>query len=637
LLVDGNTGGTLKFSPLLKVEVMRRSVKPSSRGLLPADSRTNRWVARGCVGGLLAVLCFLAGFSVLTESGLAGDAAGAQRATRLSDLYSDARFWISQEESLERKYRLEPGRAVFESHAQAGRNLIGDLAAIVANDHSAATRRLMAHLVQQQATYAGATASMFRAVDRHDTALVIHYDHHSVDPVFGAIETTVDSRSDASAKQALHESDLLHRQTISARGAIAIAFGVGLGLLGAFALILLGLRRRVSSAHRAELERLGSAALVDSLTGLRNHRAFHEDLARDLRRQARDGRPLALIMLDLNGLKAVNDTRGHQAGDERLRTLADTLDKSCSGRSCAYRVGGDEFAVILPDARAWDAVESTQRLHTTLAEQTIDVTAGVAGNAWAVEVDGIIREADLALIAGKRHHHDVTLYSLELEPTNPAPDVARDAEHVNSLSSALALAVDAKDSYTRSHCQTVSQLCALIATELALAPSHIAQMRLAGLLHDVGKIGIPDAILTKPAALSDAEYDQMKRHSILGEQIVAAAGLHNEARWVRHHHERYDGNGYPDGLVGEQIPLQSRIIFAADAFEAMTSDRSYRKAPGRDFALAELRRHSGTQFDPTIVTALCQALNPSADIPRPTPPNPGAETPAVAPRELVTA
>jgi HD-GYP domain-containing protein (c-di-GMP phosphodiesterase class II) len=129
----------------------------------------------------------------------------------------------------------------------------------------------------------------------------------------------------------------------------------------------------------------------------------------------------------------------------------------------------------------------------------------------------------------------------------------------------------------------------------------------------------------------------MKRHSILGEQIVAAAGLHNEARWVRHHHERYDGNGYPDGLVGEQIPLQSRIIFAADAFEAMTSDRSYRKAPGRDFALAELRRHSGTQFDPTIVTALCQALNPSADIPRPTPPNAGAETPAVAPLELVTA
>ncbi len=133
----------------------------------------------------------------------------------------------------------------------------------------------------------------------------------------------------------------------------------------------------------------------------------------------------------------------------------------------------------------------------------------------------------------------------------------RDAEHINSLSTALALAVDAKDSYTRSHCQTVSQLCVLIATELALAPALIGQMRLAGLLHDVGKIGIPDAILTKPAALTDAEYEQMKRHAVLGAEIAAAAGLATEARWIRHHHERYDGTGYPDRLAGKDIPLQS--------------------------------------------------------------------------------
>jgi HD-GYP domain-containing protein (c-di-GMP phosphodiesterase class II) len=141
-------------------------------------------------------------------------------------------------------------------------------------------------------------------------------------------------------------------------------------------------------------------------------------------------------------------------------------------------------------------------------------------------------------------------------------------------------------------------------------------MRLAGLLHDVGKIGVPDAILTKPTLLTEGEYEQMKRHSILGEEIVAAAGLTTEARWIRHHHERYDGTGYPDRLAGEDIPLQSRIILAADAFEAMTSDRPYRKAPGRDFAIAELTRHAGTQFDPRIVQALCRALEspPDADI-----------------------
>jgi diguanylate cyclase (GGDEF)-like protein len=565
------------------------------------------------VGGLLAVLCFLAGFSLVTENDLAGRAAGAQRSTRLGQLYGDARFWVGQEESLERKYRLEPSPAVLQLHTDSETNLTRDLDAIGRMDHSTDTQRLVAHLAGEQRQYAQASEEMFDAVEHHNTPLVIHYDHHIVDPIFGAIETAVYARSALSARQALRQADLLRDHTSSARGAITIAFGWGLLLLGTFALILLGLRRRVTAAHRAELERLGTAALTDSLTGLRNHRAFQEDLARDLRRQARVPEPLALIMLDLNYLKTVNDTHGHQAGDERLQTLAHALSETFRGGECAYRVGGDEFAVILPDSSAWDALEATQRLQTTLAPHAIDVTAGIADASGPRAIDGFIREADLALIAGKRRHQAVTLYSPELEPAIETVDADRDAEHITTVSTALALAVDAKDSYTRSHCQTVSQLCVLIATELALSPALIGQMRLAGLLHDVGKIGIPDAILTKPAALTDAEYEQMKRHSILGAEIAAAAGLSTEARWIRHHHERYDGKGYPDRLVGKDIPLQSRIILTADAFEAMTSDRPYRDAPGREFAIAELKRHAGTQFDPTIVKAFCRALESSRD------------------------
>jgi HD-GYP domain-containing protein (c-di-GMP phosphodiesterase class II) len=134
-------------------------------------------------------------------------------------------------------------------------------------------------------------------------------------------------------------------------------------------------------------------------------------------------------------------------------------------------------------------------------------------------------------------------------------------------------------------------------------------MRLAGLLHDVGKIGVPDAILNKPAKLTDDEYAVMKRHSLLGCDIVCAADMPVEARWVRHHHERFDGRGYPDGLAGEDIPLESRIILVADAYEAMTSDRPYRKAPGEAVAVAELRTHAGTQFDPAVVAALCRVLD----------------------------
>jgi diguanylate cyclase (GGDEF)-like protein len=584
-----------------------------TRGLLPDDSAANRWAARACVGGLLVVLCFLAGFSLLTENDLAGRAAGSQRATRLGQLYGDARFWVGQEESLERKYRLEFSPAVLQLHTDAENNLTRDLDAIGRIDRSAETQQLVARLTREQGLYAKASEEMFDAVEVHNTPLVIHYDHQIVDPIFGVIETAVYARSSISARQALHQAELLRDRTLSARAAITVAFGVGLLLLVAFSLILLGLRRRVSVAHRAEIERLASAALSDSLTGLRNHRAFQEDLASALRRQARARGPVALIMLDLNGLKAVNDTHGHQLGDDRLRVLADALSETFRGGDFAYRVGGDEFAVILPGVSAWDALEATQRLQTALAPHAIDVTAGIADASGPREPDGLIREADLALIAGKRRHQAVTLYSPELQPAIEPVDGDRDAEHISSLSTALALAVDAKDSYTRSHCQTVSQLCVLIATELALAPALIGQMRLAGLLHDVGKIGIPDAILTKPAALSDAEYELMKRHSVLGAEIAAAAGLASEARWIRHHHERYDGSGYPDKLAGKGIPLQSRIILTADAFEAMTSDRPYRDAPGREFAIAELKRHAGTQFDPEIVQAFCRALESPPD------------------------
>jgi diguanylate cyclase (GGDEF)-like protein/putative nucleotidyltransferase with HDIG domain len=616
---------------------MRRWTQSLLGNRLSDGSEPHRWAARACVGGLLAVLCFLAGFSLLTENHLAGRAAGSQRATRLGQLYGDARFWVGQEESLERKYRLEPSAAALQLHTDADNNLTQDLDAIGQIDHSAGTERLVAHLVGEQHLYAIASGKMFDAVDQHNTPLVIHYDHQIVDPIFGVIETAVYARSAASAHEALGQAALLSHRTLSARSAITIAFGVGLVLLGAFALILVGLRRRVSAAHRAEIKRLASAALTDSLTGLRNHRAFHEDLARDLQRQARLGGRLALILLDVDSLKAVNDTRGHQAGDERLQTLADALGHAFRGDDCAYRVGGDEFAVILRDTVAWDALETTQRLQTTLATHAIDVTAGITDGARAKEIDGIIREADLALTAGKRERHAVTLYSPEFQPMIETPDAARDAEYIGTLSTALALAVDAKDSYTRSHCQTVSELCALIATELALEPALIRQMRLAGLLHDVGKIGIPDAILTKPTALTDAEYEQMKRHSVLGAEIVAAAGLGTEARWIRHHHERYDGAGYPDGIAGENIPLQSRIILAADAFEAMTSDRPYRKAPGRDFAIAELRRHAGSQFDAGIVRAFCRALESSPDPDTDQHHHPGSDQATATRGELIAA
>ena len=388
------------------------------------------------------------------------------------------------------------------------------------------------------------------------------------------------------------------------RGAMIVIVAAA-GIFTVLGLMLRAQRRRLNAARAEELERLAEMASSDPLTGLRNHRVFHEDLARELQHAARTGLPLALVLVDLDDLKTLNDTHGHQAGDERIRALADSLRATMRGADQAYRIGGDEFAVILPGTRAWGGLEYAQRLRAALPG--FSATAGIAEAETLRPRDELFREADKALLRAKALRQHAAIYTLEMDPAGGEPKV--DERHTQTLASALARAVDAKDSYTRSHCQTVSQLAALIATELGFSGDRLARKRLAGPLHDAGKIGVPDIILNKPAALTDDEYVTMQAHATLGYEIVQAAGLPQEARWVRHHHERVDGRGYPDGLAGDTIPLESRIILVADAYEAMTSDRPYRTAPGQAFAVQELQRGAGTQFDTHVVDALRRVLD----------------------------
>jgi diguanylate cyclase (GGDEF)-like protein len=557
----------------------------------------DQWIVRGSVAGLLAVLCFLAGFSVFTQRRVAAESERADAAARLSTTYVDARHWVTEAKSVERRYRFEASSSVRFSHDEAKRRLAEDLQKVIKLDTSTATRETVSRLLKLNWRYDQASRRLFSAVDAGDTQLAVQLDHQVIDPIFGVLEYGIHLEARAALADALQHSSRLRDQQESAASAIAVAFAAGLVLLACFAFIILRFRRQ-------ELARLAQIAVTDPLTGLRNHRAFQEDLARELQRVGRTGVPVALVMLDLDGLKAINDRLGHQAGDERIQGLADAIRDSQRATDVGYRVGGDEFAVILPGSRALGALEFAERVRARAA-----ATVGIAEATELRPRDDVLREADLALIGAKRLGQAAAVYGPDFELTE------REQEHHEStLASALALAVDAKDSYTRSHCQTVSQLCAVIATELGLDGERVARVRLAGLLHDVGKIGVPDAILNKPAALTDAEFEVMKRHSLLGGDIVEAAEMHDEARWVRHHHERFDGSGYPDALAGDEIPLESRIILVADAFEAMTSDRPYRKAPGVEFAVGELQRHAGAQFDPQVVAALCGALDREAAV-----------------------
>jgi diguanylate cyclase (GGDEF)-like protein len=356
-------------------------------------------------------------------------------------------------------------------------------------------------------------------------------------------------------------------------------------------------------------------ALTDPLTGLGNHRNFHERLQRELTLAEQNGAALSLCLVDIDNFKRVNDRYGHPVGDRVLGEVASRLRQG--GES--FRLGGDEFAVLLPglDERAAIAVARSivARVGTGEIEQvgSVTVSAGVAAYpAQGVGRDELIRLADSALYWAKEdgknrartYQATSTLELAQLHQLAEGPD--RAARYRAAAS--LAKAVDARDVYTGSHSERVGELSARIARRLGIDEPQIELTRLAGSLHDLGKLAIPEEILRKPGALTEAERLVLQRHPQIGYRMLESLGVEPIAEWVLHHHECWDGSGYPDGLRAEQIPLGARIIFVADAFDAMTSERVYRKPLSERDALAELERCAGSQFDPTVVDAFSEDL-----------------------------
>jgi diguanylate cyclase (GGDEF)-like protein len=355
-------------------------------------------------------------------------------------------------------------------------------------------------------------------------------------------------------------------------------------------------------------------ALNDPLTGLLNHRAFQEQLSVELRRAERARYPVAVVALDLDDFKIVNDALGHAAGDRALRAVAAAIREELRTGDVCGRVGGDEFMLAIADADLGGAEAVVERVRARVRDvrlgtgQRLTLSAGIAAYPrHGTAQEQLLNLADGAMYWAKSHGKDRTfVYSTSIDFALSAEEAAERnlrAGLVNTVH-ALARAVDAKDGYTHSHSQRVARYAAELGRELGLDAERLERVRTAGVLHDVGKIGIPDAVLLKPEGLDGAEIGLMRRHSELGHDIVAGAGLHEIADWVLHLHERFDGGGYPRGLAGDEIPLESRILHCADALEAMTASRVYRPAMPVDEALAELEAASGSQFDPAVVAAL---------------------------------
>lgn len=390
-----------------------------------------------------------------------------------------------------------------------------------------------------------------------------------------------------------------------------------IAITGAFLTSVRRTREGLVRRHYELKDKLEITARTDTLTGLLNRHGFERRAASMLESLA--DRPSALIVGDVDLLKAVNEEHGPAAGDRALRRIADAITRSLRRMDVVGRTGGEEFAILAATAEVSDAVAVAERLRrdvmVSFGDEPFSLTMsfGVALYPRDGEtLDELLVAADRALLTAKRAGRNRTM--LAAQAAGPSVAVAA-TDHDNGerarlvTAIGLAEALDLRDTGTASHSQTVAKYAALMARELGFDDLDVERIRMAGLLHDIGKIGVPDAILNKPDKLTDHEYAEMQRHPEIGARILGSDVLDDVRSWVLAHHERPDGLGYPFGLSGEQVPLPARILAVADAYEAMTADRVYRRALPKAQARAELERCRGTQFDPRVIDAFLALLD----------------------------
>ncbi|HKP89208.1 MAG TPA: diguanylate cyclase [Thermoleophilaceae bacterium] len=392
---------------------------------------------------------------------------------------------------------------------------------------------------------------------------------------------------------------------------------------------------------RRQLEAL---ALRDPLTGVLNHRAFQDQLEVELRRARRENWSVTVVAIDVDGFRELNDSRGHAYGDAALTAVAEGLSSDLRPGDLCGRIGGDEFMLALTSCDAATAHEVVDRLRVSVEQRAaaadvgaLTLSAGIAEfPRHAIGRADLMRFADGAMYWSRSGGPGRTsVYSATEDSALSAEEEAARLRRSGMFNTvhALARAVDARDGYTHMHSQRVGFYAATLAAAMGLSDDRVEAIRMAGLLHDVGKIGIRDAILLKPGPLTKQEFAVMRRHAELGRAIIAGAGMPDIADWVGQLHERIDGRGYPNGLEGSEIPVESRLLHIADALEAMTCPRAYRTPKNSDEAVTELEAHAGTQFDEQAVRVMARLIREGAievgEQPRLGSPLVGEESPTV--------
>jgi len=378
----------------------------------------------------------------------------------------------------------------------------------------------------------------------------------------------------------------------------------------------------VVAAIRDKLIRLISnltdAARMDPLTGLLNRRGFEEAFETELERSRRTDGGLSVIVGDLDRFEAVNAQLGRAGADEILARIGQSIDTTKRGWDYGARIGGEEFAVLTPETDEHGAYVLAERLRLEI-QRLLD--PGVAGELTAsfgiasFPVHGqtpaaLLMAADHALLAAKRlGRNRCVISSAEVPGILARASRGRDDGQVELAALLnLAEALDVRDSGSASHCQRVGRYAELIARELGLAPDAVERIRIAGILHDVGRVGMPDEVIRKSGSLTDDEWEWIRSHPRIGARMLETTSFSDIGDWILAHHERPDGAGYPEGRAGDDVPLEASIIGVADAYEAMTADRPYRPSLDPGAASEELRQGAGRQFDERVVDALLRAV-----------------------------
>jgi diguanylate cyclase (GGDEF)-like protein len=382
-----------------------------------------RWASLGLVG----VLLFLVSFAIWTARGTNQQVREAAISVLQSDAYASARSAVAEEDFWVTEYLLKLGpvskhidsKTARRRHRGAARSMTESLAEIEQTG-DVRDRRFVAGVLKSHRTYLEAAAGLFDAIDEGDSKVAIDIELRVIDPLFAQIEEQVARESAAHRSAALAQLAAMRRSERVVYIATVFAFLIGFILVLTLMLTLRTLSRRAEHVVQIELARLEQAALIDSLTSLRNRRGFHEDLMRELARVSRSGHALSVAMLDLRGLKRVNDSLGHQEGDEQLKTLARVLRKTMRGSDAVYRIGGDEFAVILVGENGGGALQVIQRLQIEVGVRPgprVVFAAGIAEAVDGLAQEALLRRADLALIESKRSRRGVVVYDRELEPS----------------------------------------------------------------------------------------------------------------------------------------------------------------------------------------------------------------------------